>query len=125
MNESKEVISRRQMLKGGAALSAAGVLFPHRVFPNSVPLPVAGGKVVTPPSETVNVAGIGVGSMGSIDVRVANRAGARIVALCDVDEARAARLHKDFPGAARYKDFRRLLENEKGQVQSHRHRTYW
>ncbi len=104
-----EVVSRRQVLKGAAALSTAGVLFPQ-----FVPLRVVGGKEVAPASETVNVAAIGAGYMGSINIRNANRAGARIVALCEVDEARAMPFYKDFPDATRYKDFRRLLDKEKG-----------
>ena len=38
------------------------------------------------PSETVNVACIGIGGMGGNDIRSSNYAGARIAALCDVDE---------------------------------------
>ncbi len=109
MKKSNQANSRRQELKGAAAQSTAGVLFPQ-----IVPLRVGGGRQATPPSETLNVAAIGAGYMGSIDIRSANRAGARIVALCDVDEARATPLYKEFPDAARYKDFRRLLEKEKG-----------
>ena len=107
--KSNRVISRRQVLKGAAALTTAGALFPR-----ILPVGVAHGQAGAPPSETVNVAGIGVGPMGSIDVRVASRAGAKVVAICDVDATRAARLHKDFPDAERYKDFRQLLEKEKG-----------
>ena len=109
MNKSNEVISRRQLLKGAAALTTAAA-----VFPQIVPRHVVGGKGFTPPSETVNVAAIGAGYMGSIDIRSANRAGAKIVALCDVDRERAGPIYKDFSGAVRYKDFRRLLEKEKG-----------
>jgi len=36
------------------------------------------------------------------------------VALCDVDDVRAAKSYKAFPKLPRYKDFRRLLEKEKG-----------
>ena len=67
-----------------------------------------------PPSETINVAAIGAGYMGSINIRNASRAGARIAALCEVDAERAAPLYEEFPDAARYKDFRTLLEREKG-----------
>ncbi len=67
-----------------------------------------------PPSDTINVAVIGVGVMGGIDTRSASKAGARIAALCDVDETRLARYRKEFPGAALYKDYRLLLEKEKG-----------
>ena len=109
MNASNEVVSRRQVLAGAAAVSTAAVLFPE-----VVPRRAVAGSAVTPPSETVNVAAIGAGYMGSIDIRNASRAGANIVALCEVDQARAAPIYQEFPDATRYKDFRRLLEKERG-----------
>ena len=36
-----------------------------------------------------------------------------IVALCDVDDERAAEAIAGFPKAARYRDFRQMLEREK------------
>ncbi len=68
----------------------------------------------TPPSDAVNVAAIGTGLMGIPDIQTASQAGARIVALCEVDERQAAPMYEEFPDAARYKDFRRLLAEEKG-----------
>ena len=109
MNNSNKGIPRRTFLKSAAALATAGA-----VFPQIVPRHVVGGKGHTPPSETVNVAGIGVGVMGGFDVRNAKRAGANIVALCDVDKVRAKPLVEEFPDASWYTDYRRLLEKEKG-----------
>jgi predicted dehydrogenase len=60
------------------------------------------------------LAGIGVGGKGAGEVRDLTRAGGRFVALCDVDETRAGTTYKDFPDAKRYKDFRIMLEKEKG-----------
>ncbi len=45
---------------------------------------------------------------------MASAAGGTILALCDVDEKRAAVTLKRFPEAKRYRDFRRMLEMEKG-----------
>ncbi|MDK1021369.1 MAG: Gfo/Idh/MocA family oxidoreductase [Candidatus Hydrogenedentes bacterium] len=45
---------------------------------------------------------------------LASRSGAKIVALCDVDFGYAGPAVKDFSDAPRYKDYRRLLEKEKG-----------
>ncbi len=70
MKKSDEVISRRQLIKGAAALTTAGALFPQ-----IVPRRVVGGKAATPPSETLNVAAIGLGLMGANDVLTAKRAG--------------------------------------------------
>jgi len=91
-------ISRRRVLKGSAA--ALGFYF--------VPRRVLGGSGKTAASDKLNVAGIGVGGKGYSDVR--GMAGENIVALCDVDERRAARSFRDFPHARRFKDYRVMLE---------------
>ena len=109
MSTSKKGMPRRQFLKSAAALATAGA-----VFPQIVPRHVVGGQGHTPPSETVLVAGIGFGSMGGYDIRSAARSGAKIVALCDVDFGYAGKNAEQFPDATRYKDYRRLLEKEKG-----------
>jgi predicted dehydrogenase len=77
-----------------------------------VPRHVLGGSGYTPPSVTVHVAGIGAGGMGGGDIATHARNGAKIVALCDVDDDRAAGTFRNFPKARRYKDFRRLIEKE-------------
>jgi len=59
-------------------------------------------------NERLNVAGIGVGGRGAADVNGA--ASENIVALCDVDEKRAAQTFERYPKAKRYKDFRRMLD---------------
>lgn len=109
MKKSSEIVSRRQFLKGAAALTTASA-----VFPQIVPRHVVGGQGFTPPSETVNVAIIGTGVMGVPTIRSAHKAGARIAALCDVDGARVAPVHAQFSDASLYTDYRRLLEKEKG-----------
>ena len=60
------------------------------------------------------LAGIGVGGKGAGEVKDLTRAGGTFVALCDVDVTRAAKTFKSFPGVKRYKDFRVMLEKEKG-----------
>jgi len=73
-----------------------------------------GKKKAAPPSDTVNVASIGVGSMGIANIRTVSSAGARIAAICDVDETQAKKVQKYYPDAVLYADYRRLLEKEKG-----------
>ena len=51
-----------------------------------VPRHVLGGPGQTPPSERVNVAGIGAGGMGGRNILAVSQHGANIVALCDVDD---------------------------------------
>jgi len=95
--------SRRSFLAATAG-AALGV--------TSIPRHVLGKPGQTPPSERVNVAGIGVGGMGGGDIATFAKLGCNIVALCDVDEARAAGSFNAHPKARRYKDFREMLDKE-------------
>ncbi|HIG30676.1 MAG TPA: Gfo/Idh/MocA family oxidoreductase [Verrucomicrobiales bacterium] len=99
--KTKDQISRRDMLKSSAAVAAFTI----------VPRNVLGGQGHIPPSEKLNVAGIGVGGMGTGDIRQA--ASQNVVALCDVDQRALARNAKVFPKAELYTDFRKMLETHK------------
>lgn len=77
-----------------------------------VPRPVLGGAGFVPPSERINLAGIGAGGMGGGDIATLAKLGVNIVALCDVDDERATGSYKAFPRAKRYKDFRAMLDKE-------------
>ncbi len=57
----------------------------------------------------LNVAVVGAGGMGRYAVNTA--ATENLVALCDVDDVRAARAYKDNPKARRFKDFRVMLDS--------------
>jgi len=93
-------LSRRQFLGAGAAVAAFSV----------VPRHVLGGTGQTPPSEKLNIAGIGVsGRGGGVLQGVESQ---NIVALCDVDWAHAAGTFKRYPNARQYKDFRVMLDKE-------------
>jgi predicted dehydrogenase len=91
-------MDRRSFL---AASTATGVF-------SIVPRHVLGGPGQTPPSEKLNVAGIGVGGKGASDLL--HCAGENIVAICDVDFDYAAKTLKKYPKAKRYKDYRVMLE---------------
>ncbi len=125
MKPIQSPISRREFLRKSAngALAAGFVIVPRYVL---------GGPGQTPPSEIVNLAGIGVGGHGAFLLDgMARHCGdlARIVAVCDVDEKRASELivrkiprvvnvggFKRFPKARRYYDFRRMLEKEEKNI---------
>src|SRR5262249_57781531 len=77
-----------------------------------VPRHVLGGAGFVAPSDRINVAGIGAGGMGGGDIATVSRLGAHIVALCDVDDQRAAGTFAAFPKARKYKDFRKMLDPE-------------
>jgi len=95
-------ISRRSFIGGSAAAAAMTI----------VPASVLGGRGRTVPSEKLDIAGIGVGGQGRWDID--NVSSQNIVALCDVDWARAADTFKTYPKAKKYRDFRVMLEKEKG-----------
>jgi predicted dehydrogenase len=94
-------IRRREVLAASAAAAAVTI----------VPRHVLGGPGQTPPSEKLNLAGVGVGAQGGWDLR--QLAGQNIVALADVDWDYAARTFKEHPQARKYKDFRKMLDEEK------------
>ena len=71
---------------------------------------VLGGARHIPPSEKLNIAGIGVGGRGASDLKALSSE--NIVALCDVDQKQAADTFKLYPNAKKYRDFRRMLDKE-------------
>jgi predicted dehydrogenase len=64
------------------------------------------------PNEKLNVAVIGPGGRGYGNLTDVARTGQNIVALCDVDERRAAQAVSEFPDANFYRDFRKMLDDE-------------
>ena len=101
---SDNTINRRDFLKAAAAASAAPA------FLSIVPRHVL-GMGQTPPSDKLNIAGIGVGGMGADNL--SNLAAENIVALCDVDPNYAAKTVAKYPGAKFYTDYRLMLVEQK------------
>jgi predicted dehydrogenase len=98
MTEKKNKnISRRQFM-GGAAAAMAFTIVPDRVL-------------AQPPSNKLNIAGVGIGGMGQHNVRACNTE--NIVALCDVDEKYAGKIFKEYPKAKVWFDFREMLDKQK------------
>jgi predicted dehydrogenase len=81
-----------------------------------VPRHVLGGPGYVAPSEQLQVAGIGAGGMGAGDISIVSKLGCNIVALCDVDDERAAGTFNAHPTARRYKDFRQMLDKEAAHI---------
>jgi predicted dehydrogenase len=110
-NTSPTLVSRRTFV--GSVAAAAGMMV--------VPRHVLGGPGYQAPSDRVNIATVGyMHGMGTSNTKACGKAGGNIVALCDVDESEAARraaehseILKEFPNAARYSDFRVMLEKQK------------
>ncbi|MDF1862341.1 MAG: Gfo/Idh/MocA family oxidoreductase [Verrucomicrobiales bacterium] len=61
------------------------------------------------PSGKVNIACVGVGGKGFSDMKELS-VGHNIAAICDIDEQRLAKAATEFPGAKKYTDWRKLLE---------------
>lgn len=90
-------VSRRAFLKTSLAASS---LFALPRF--------AIGQEGPPPSRRLNVAFIGAG--GIADVAFAGCEGENFVALCDVDDQRAAQAFAAYPQARRFRDYRVMFE---------------
>ena len=102
-NDSAHLMSRRTFLAQGAAAAAAITTVPRQVL---------GATGDTSHRAKLNIAVIGAGGRGADDIEELK--GENIVALCDVDLDRAAKTLERFPKAARYRDFRVMLDKEKG-----------
>jgi predicted dehydrogenase len=63
-------------------------------------------------NDKIGVASIGVGGKGTSDVKGSDKAGAKIVALCDVDAKRAKKTLEAYPDRPLYHDFRKMLDQE-------------
>jgi predicted dehydrogenase len=94
-------LSRRRFLGHAAGLSAAAALAGR--------VPAAHRS---PPGERVNVAVVGVGDQGTYNLIEVHRAGANIVALCDVaaERAEVVAARKVHPQAKFFQDFRGVLD---------------
>src|SRR5258708_20222435 len=68
--------------------------------------------------DKLNVAAIGVGGQGGVDLNDAAKT-ENIVAICDVDEARGAPNLKRYEKAAQYKDFRVMLNKERKNIHTY------
>jgi predicted dehydrogenase len=118
MSEKKSMnaVSRRNFLKtlglGAAAFSI-------------VPRYALGGPGYIAPSDTLYIAGIGVGGKGESDLtgfagspdgKIKGNPKAKIAFLCDVDDRQAAKSKANFPNAKYYKDYRIMLDKESKNI---------
>ena len=110
-------ITRRKFIGVAAGTTAAFTIVPRYVL---------GGSGHTPPSEKLNVAGVGVGGMGAINIDniagiardkdgniISQHEGENIVALCDVDDDYAGKVYDRYPNAKVHHDFRKMLDKQK------------
>ncbi len=98
----KHSISRRHFLAGAASIGAGVLILPR----------VSAGSYRA--NEQVGVAVVGVSGRGKWFVGLLERyAAMRGVALCDVDNQRAAEAYGKFPHLPKYEDFRLMLDKQK------------
>jgi predicted dehydrogenase len=98
MSRTNTSISRRDFLKAGTSVLTAITVVPRHVL----------GAGLTPPSDKLNIACIGVGGRGEANLNGVS--GENIVALCDVDARRAGKAFRDHPEARQYRDFRKMMD---------------
>jgi predicted dehydrogenase len=97
-------LSRRKFVQNSALAAGGFFIVPRHVL----------GKGFIAPSDKLNIAAVGAGGKGASDIANAwNNDANNVVALCDVDWTVAKRSVEKFPNAARYQDFRIMLEKEK------------
>lgn len=94
-------LTRRKMLRG-TILTGIGL--------------VAGARAgqAASPNERLNVACIGAGGRGAVNIEGVARE--NVVALCDVDEQRAAETFAKYPKARKFRDFRQMFDRMDRQI---------
>ncbi len=86
---------RRKFLKDASLAAAFFYIVPRHVL----------GRGFTPPSDKLNIAGLGVGGKAQVNLPYAYNKGAEnIVALCDVDDRMAIKAKQLWPKAPYYRD---------------------
>ncbi|MGD0500120.1 MAG: Gfo/Idh/MocA family oxidoreductase [Bryobacteraceae bacterium] len=100
-------LTRRHFFYGSLLAGA----IPSGGFGSAPSLKVAGFKS---PNEKLNIAAIGAGGQAVTDIH--GCASQNMVAFADPDSISAAGIFNEFPKAARYTDFRRMLEKESGNI---------
>ena len=85
----KPGLSRRKFIAAASSAVGAFTLVPGHIL----------GRGEAPPSEKLNIAGVGIGGRGFADLRAVERE--NIVALCDVDQSYAAGVFQAWPQARR------------------------
>lgn len=95
-------VTRRDFIKEATLATAAFTIVPRHVL---------GGPGYQAPSDTLNIAGVGIGGVGRNNLMACESE--NIVALCDVDDQNAASVFERYPNAKQHKDFRVMLEKQK------------
>lgn len=101
--------SRRHFFMGPLLAGAV----PVGGFGSVASLKAAGYKS---PNEKLNLAAIGAGGQPAADLRLAHAGVENVVALADVDWVRGKESFERFPNAAKYKDYRQMLDKQGREI---------
>ena len=101
----EDLPTRRAFLHHAAA--TAGAVGAFTILPSTI---VAGQRKLAP-SDRLNLAAVGVGGMGGSNLSRCESE--NIVALCDIDQALAAKTFAKYPQARQYGNFRDMFDKEK------------
>src|SRR5579872_3557158 len=96
-------LSRRSFLKTAGAGAAAAAVAPSIAFG-------------APRREPLRFAQIGCGGKGESDRDEMLKAGAKLIALCDVDDANAKKVFMKHAELPKYKDFRQMLDKHEKEI---------
>lgn len=109
---NSSALDRRQFLSVTGAAAAGAVMTGCQT-----PGPASKAVVKLKSKERVRIAGIGVGGKGEVDLAGCAKAGAEIVALCDIDRRRLNAATKRYPEAKLFTDYREMIEDMAGKVE--------
>jgi len=99
--------SRRAFIKNSSLAASGFFIVPRHVL----------GRGFVAPSDKLNIAAIGVGGKGDVNLNFSYNNGAEnIVALCDVDDRQSAKGRKNWNKANYYHDYRELLDKEAKRI---------
>jgi predicted dehydrogenase len=85
----------------------------------AAPLILPSLSLAAPANSKVQHAGIGVAAQGEYDLgNIASHDMVEVVALCDIDGTRLKRAAQRYPNARLYRDWREMLEEEEGKIDS-------
>ena len=100
-------ISRRNFIRNTSVVAGGFFIVPRHVL----------GRGFIPPSDKLNIAAVGVGGKGDVNINLSwNKGAENIVALCDVDDRMAVNNRKKFDKAPYYKDFRQMLDKQGKEI---------
>ncbi|MDQ3845193.1 MAG: Gfo/Idh/MocA family oxidoreductase, partial [Bacteroidota bacterium] len=107
MKENSFHSSRRKFIRNTTLAAAGFFIVPRHVL----------GRGFIPPSDKLNIAGIGCGGKAEVNLPYAyNNGSDNIVALCDVDDRMSVKARQRWPNAPYYKDYRELLDKEQKNI---------